>query len=194
MKIEWRDNFFANTEDAAITQHKGIILDFYNVDSPVCRQMEKETYSNRKVIGYINDHLVPFREIAEHKASFEDYGITWTPAVIFTDKFGQEHHRSIGFLGPEEFIATANLALGKISISHSGFDGARHHFDKVIKEVPIPGIVEEAIFYRGICKYKQTGEAEELRKAAEFLAWKHPESIWARKAAPYLTLKVLQPA
>ena len=58
--IEWQSNFGA-TEDAAITQDKGILLDFYNPDSLTCRQMEKDTYAQEKIIHFISEHLLPFR-------------------------------------------------------------------------------------------------------------------------------------
>jgi thioredoxin-related protein len=183
--IAWNTNY-SMTVDAALTEDKGVLLDFYNPDSIVCRQMEKDTYSNEKVISIISEHLMPFRVNFDQVSYFQDYFITWTPSVIFLDKLGRENHRSVGYLGPQEFIATALLAMGKIYSNNSNFAGAQYHFDKVMKEYAQSQFAEEAMYFSGINSYRQTNNAGELKTAAELLHKEYPASIWAKKSEPYL--------
>ena len=182
--IEWQSNFGA-TEDAAITQDKGILLDFYNPDSLTCRQMEKDTYAQEKIIHFISEHLLPFRVNMKEEAYFKDFNITWVPSIVFLDKYARENHRSVGYLGPDDFIAIALLALGKIYSNNKNFAAAQYHFDKVLKSYPHSQVAEEAMYYMGINRYRETAAPMELKAAADLLQKEYPNSIWTRKAAPY---------
>lgn len=183
--IQWKTNF-AMTEDAAITEYKGILVNFHDPDSIACRKMEKETFSRPEIIHFIDEHVEPYRAKIGEEPYFFDYNITWTPAVIFLDKTGKEHHRSVGYLGPDEFMATILLALGKIYANNNNYSGGTAHFDRVLKRYPGSPLSAEAVYYRGVNRYKETGDAQKLRNAAEHLREHYPASSWTLKAAPYL--------
>jgi len=189
--LQWNRSF-PMTEDAAIAEDKAILLDFYNPDSIVCRQMERDTYSQKKVIHFVNEHLEPFRFNYGEEPYFQHYNITWMPTQIFLDKYGRENHRSIGFLGPEEFIAHGLLALGKIYSSTGNFAAAQYHFDKLMKQFPQSHLVEEALFYIGINCYRKTDNPEEMKKIAKLLEKEYPGGSWTKKAAPYRFVTGLQ--
>ncbi len=182
--IQWRSHF-STTEDAAITEDKGILLDFYNPVSTVCRLMGKDTYGQDKIIHFISEHLQPFRVNIGEEDYFQQYNITWLPTIVFLDKLGRENHRSVGYLGPDEFIGIALLALGKIYSNNKNFAAAQYHFDKVLKGYPHSRVAEEAMFYSGINRFRKTNDPDELKATAEHLQKEYPGSSWTRKAAPY---------
>lgn len=183
--IQWNRNF-SITEDAAITENKAILLDFYNPDSVVCRQMERDTYSRPKVMDFITEHMEPFRVNYPEEPYFQDYHVDWMPTQVFLDKYGRENHRSVGYLGPEEFMANGLIALGKIYSSNGNYAAAQFHFDQLLKKFPRSNLVEETFYYLGINRYRQTKNPEELKKTAELLKKEYPEGGWTRKAVPYL--------
>jgi hypothetical protein len=147
--------------------------------------MEKDTYDQEEIINFIAEHLEAIRVNDAGTPLFQDYDINWTPTVIFLDFFGRENHRSVGYLGPDEFTVNALLALGKIYSSNANFTAAKLHLDQVMKQDPHPDLVAEAIFYSGINRYRQTGKSEWLKKAAERLQRDYPRSSWTAKATPY---------
>jgi hypothetical protein len=183
--IQWGTNF-SITEDAAVTEKKGIMIDVHDPDSIACRQLEKETYANKEVVGFINDNFEPYRVDSRKESVVENYYFDWAPTLIFLDRLAREVHRSVGYLGPEDFHAVALLALGKADLCNGNHDGARYHFEKVLKDYPRSGQGPEALYYLGLNRYRATGDLKELGKGAERLREKFPDSIWARKAEPYL--------
>jgi thioredoxin-related protein len=189
--IEWNHNF-ATTEDAAITEHKAILLDFYHPESIICQEMDRDTYSHKDIIHFISEHMKPFRINYGEEPYFQDYNIAWMPTQVFLDKFGRENHRSVGYLGPDEFLANGLLALGKIYTSYDNFAGAQFHFDQILKKYPQSPLVEEALFYIGINRYRQTKNPEEMKKAARLLEKEFPAGSWTKKASPYRFVTELQ--
>ena len=49
------------------TEHKPILIDLYTDWCGWCKVMDKKTYSNEKVIQYINEHFIPVKLDAETK-------------------------------------------------------------------------------------------------------------------------------
>ena len=183
--IDWNRSF-PGAENAAFTEDKGILLDFFNPDSVVCQQMDRDTYSHKKVKAFIAEHLQPYRADNPDEPYFERYNIIWTPTLVFLDKLGRENHRSVGYLGPADFFATGMLALGKIYSSNGNFAAAQYHFDKVLKDYPHSLIAEETLFYIGVTRYRQTKNPVEFKKVARILQKDYPTGSWTRKAEPYL--------
>lgn len=191
--IEWGKNF-PMTEDAAITEDKGILLDFYNPQSIVCRQMDRDTYADNDIIHFISEHLQPFRVDYGEEPYFQHYNIGWMPTLVFLDKYGRENHRCVGYLGPDEFIANGMLALAKIYSSNGNFAAAQYHFDNILKKHRQSCVIEETLFYVGINLYRQTKNPEELKKTAEFLKKDFPGGCWTKRAAPYRKITEQQTA
>ena len=84
----------------------------YNPGWIGCQQMDAVTYPDKKVSDFIKKNLIALRIPADTKPYCADFNITWTPTLIVLDKDGKEHHRSVGFLSPEELIPA--LLLGMI--------------------------------------------------------------------------------
>ena len=52
------------------------------------------------------------------------YAVKWTPTVIIMDSDGEEHHRFVGYLPPEDFIAQIILGKGKVDFDLDRFEQA----------------------------------------------------------------------
>ena len=50
------------------------------------------------------------------------FSVKWTPTVVVLDPSGDEHHRFIGFLPPEDFIGQLILGKGKTEFNLESFD------------------------------------------------------------------------
>jgi outer membrane protein assembly factor BamD (BamD/ComL family) len=101
---------------------------------------------------------------------------------------GKEHHRPIGFLPPEELIASLMLGIAKCHFDQSKFHEAIIMFDRLLKEYPRSDATPEAIYLRGVSEYQSTHSAEPLKKAYERLKSEFPSSEWVKRAKSYSLL------
>ncbi|OGQ97709.1 MAG: hypothetical protein A2521_02045 [Deltaproteobacteria bacterium RIFOXYD12_FULL_57_12] len=145
------------------------------------------TYPNEAVITFINEKVVPLR-IGSAEQPAKDFSINWTPALLILDKNGKEHHRSIGFLEPEELISAIVLGIGKMHYDAGEFKEAITFFEKIVDKSPGSDSAPEAVFLAGVSRYKSTKNALPLKEAYEHLLKEYPLSPWAKRASPYRLL------
>ncbi len=133
------------------------------------------------------EKMVPLQVLAD-KPLAEEFKVKWTPTIIVLDRLGKEHHRTVGFFPPEEFIPNLLLGMGKIDFDGDRFDDAILSFDGLLTEYPKSNAAPEAIFLAGVSRYKGTHDAGPLRKAYERLKAEYPQSEWTMRAQPYSLL------
>lgn len=146
------------------------------------------TFPDSKVITFITENVIPLRLPHDHKPLADGFQVKWTPALITLDTEGKEHHRTVGFLPPEELIPSLLLGRAKVHFDHEDFETAFKSLEKLLKAYPKSGAAPEAIFIRGVCLYKTTHESKPLKEAYEKLQSDYPESEWTKRALPYRLL------
>jgi TolA-binding protein len=57
--------------------------------------------------------------------------------------------------------------------------------DKIVSTYPRSAAAPEAMYLRGVVRFKSTHEAEPLKEAFEQLKRDYPASEWAKRAMPY---------
>ncbi len=72
------------------------------------------------------------------------FGGKWTPTLIILDEDGTEHHRLIGFLPPENFIAQIILGKGKVEFDLDQFERAIQTFQEALVRYPKTEAAPEA--------------------------------------------------
>jgi len=143
------------------------------------------TFPDAKVIAFIKQNVIPIRLPHDHKPLAEQFQVKWTPALVTLDMEGKEHHRTVGFLSPEELIPSLLLGKAKIDFDHEDFGKALVTLEDLLKDYPKSGAAPEAIFLRGVCGYKSTHNPKALKEAYEKLAKDYPDSEWTKRAYPY---------
>ena len=113
------------------------------------------------------------------------YGVKWTPTIIILDAEGDEPHRFIGFLQPEDFIAQMTLGKGKLAFNLDNFDQAIQCFQEILVGYPKTDAAPEAQYYLGVSKYKASHDPKELKLGLEALQRNYPQSEWTKKAQVY---------
>ena len=146
------------------------------------------TFPDAKVIAFIKQNLIPVRLPHDHKPLAEQFQVKWTPALVTLDTEGKEHHRTVGFLPPEELIPSLLLGKAKIDFDHEDFAKALVSLEALLKDYPKSGAAPEAIFLRGVCGYKSTHTPKPLKEAYEKLAAEYRDSEWTKRAYPYRLL------
>ena len=150
--------------------------------------MDAVTYPDERVVGFVQDYLIPLQIPFDAKPLSTDFNIKWTPTLITLGTDKREHHRSVGFLDPDAFIASSLLGIGKYHFDNDRYPEALTFFEKIISAHPQSDSVPEAIFLRGVSRYKNSGEPKPLKEAYETLSTQFPDSEWAKRAHPYRLL------
>jgi len=102
----------------ASSQGKPVMLDFIADWCVSCKEMERYTFSDSKVINVLSNYLLLQADVTAYddtdKALIEGrFGLPGPPGIIFYDRNGQErrNHRLVGFMAADEFAAHADRAL-----------------------------------------------------------------------------------
>ena len=97
------------------------------------------------VILFIEEHVVPVKLPHDSKPCADDYMVKWTPTLITANGGGKEHHRTVGFLPPEEMIPSVLLGVGKVHFDADRIDKALGFFDQIVEKYPKSDSTAEAI-------------------------------------------------
>lgn len=113
------------------------------------------------------------------------FGAKWTPTLIILDEDGTEHHRFIGFLPPENFIAQIILGKGKVEFNLDQFEKAIQTFQEALVRYPKTEAAPEAQYLLGVTRYKVSHDPKDLKLGLEHLQRDYPNSEWTQKAQVY---------
>ena len=150
--------------------------------------MDAVTYPDKKAAVFINGSVIPLRVAFDNQPLATDFNIKWTPTLITLDMNGKEHHRTVGFLPPEELIASQLLGMAKVDFDSERMEEALKILEKLLQEYPKSDAAPEAMFLRGVCGYKSTHNPQPLRAAYDQLLAAYPASEWTKRAYPYRLL------
>ncbi len=150
--------------------------------------MDAVSYPNADVISFINENLIPLKIAPDTQPIAGDFNVNWTPTIVTLDSEGKEHHRTLGFLPPDEFISSLSLGIGKTYFDLGSFDKAISTLETLVKKCPQSKAAPEAVYYHGISNFMIAHDASHLKKAYERLLAEYPDNEWAFRAWPYSLL------
>jgi hypothetical protein len=150
--------------------------------------MDTVSYPESKVVSFIEENFIPLRILFDSKPHSDKFNVKWTPTLITLSPEAQEHHRTVGFLGPEELIPSLLLGLGKYDFENDRFDEALGRLEQLVAEYGQSCNAPEAIFLSGVCRYKRSHDPKPLKEAYEKLSAAFPDSEWTKRASPYRLL------
>ena len=113
----------------------------------------------------------------------ERFGANWTPTVLILDPDGTERHRIEGFLPPDDVAAQILLGLGHSAFARAQFDEAERQFERVLRDYPATESAAEAQYWKGVARYKRTGNAGELTATYRAFQERYRNTTWAKKAS-----------
>jgi thioredoxin-related protein len=120
---------------------------------------------------------------AKHAKNTRKFRVQWTPTLVLLDGEGEEHHRTVGFLAPEELLPALRLGIGKSHFDHEQYTEAEKILQQLLTEHPKSDSSAEAAYYLGVSRYKRTRNADELKKTIHHLQQDFPQSEWAKRAS-----------
>ena len=149
--------------------------------------MDAVSYPDEKVANFIIDKVVPVRILADSPLA-SDFKVTWTPTLVTLDFYGKEHYRTVGFLPPDELVSFLLLGIAKTDFDVQQYSDAILNLNMLLAGYPQSAAAPEAVFIRGVARYKSTKDASPLKEAYQQLTAAYPASEWAKRAQPYRLL------
>ena len=153
-----------------------------------CQQMDAVSYPHLTVIAFFEKHLAPVRVLINSKPLPQQFKVQWTPTLVMLDAEGEEHHRTVGFLPPDELIPSLTLGIAKSHLDHEQHALATNVLEQLLAEYPKSDMAPEATYYMGVSRYKDTNDAGALKQAFEALQANYPASEWAKRASVYRSI------
>ena len=103
--------------------------------------------------------------------------------MLILDPQGEERWRVEGYLPKKEFRAQLEMGLARIDFMRKRWDEAEQRYARVVEDYGDTVAAPEAVYWRGVSKYKRTNDHTVLGEVAEQLTQKYGESVWAQKAS-----------
>ena len=101
------------------------------------------------------------------------------------DDAGVERYRIEGYLPKDWFRARLEMARARIDFMRKKFGDAEKLYARIAEEHGDIGIAAEAIYWRGVCRYKATNDHMVLGEGAQELAAKFPGDEWTLRSLPW---------
>jgi hypothetical protein len=120
--------------------------------------------------------------IKEHPTYFHRFDAVWTPTVLILDSNGAERFRIEGYLPKEEFRAHLETGLARVAFMSKQWADAEQKYAAIVDRHPNSKVAPEAVYWRGVSRYKATNDHTVLGEVTEQLK-KYPDSVWALKAS-----------
>ncbi len=105
--------------NAATSEGKYVMLDFYADWCVTCKEMEHQTFSDSKIHRVLSNVVLLQADVTENdrfdKALLKKFSLYGPPAILFFNKEGIEEksRRVVGFMNTEDFLQHLNEMLGK---------------------------------------------------------------------------------
>lgn len=102
------------------------------------------------------------------------------------DSEGNERWRIEGYLPKDEFRAQLELGLARVAFMHKQWAEAERRYAEVMEHYPNSKAAPEALYWRGVSRYKATNDHAVLGELPGQFKEKFPDSMWALKTAAWV--------
>ncbi len=150
--------------------------------------MDAVTYPNDKLAGYVNEAVVPLRIDSHEQPYAHDFKVKWTPLLFILDPKGTSHHCGMGFFPFQELLPFIELGQAKFLFHTNELEEAALKLDRLLEASPWSGSAPEAVYLRGVSRFKATEDASHLREVHRILKYDYGNTMWAERGLPYWNL------
>ena len=141
------------------------------------------TYPDAGVIAEVEGRFVPlvldlFRDPREVVRPLD---VIWTPTILFADRRGDVHYRSLNFLGPRLFLTLLDIGEAAVDLRWSRADHAIDLLRGTYERDPDGLLAPEVLYHWGIAVYLKTHSNDEMYRVWDVLRERFPNSIWSAR-------------
>ena len=116
--------------------------------------MDAVTYPQPAVVTFINENIIPVRVRFDAQPLAAQFNVQWTPTLVTVGSDGKEHHRTVGFLPPEELVPSLLLGAAKCAFDAGDMDRAVKNLERLLATYPKSSCAPEAVYLHGVSRFK----------------------------------------
>ena len=141
-------------------------------------------YPDPAVEKYLTANFLPVKiDVRQRPDLMKRFGALWTPTLVFLDPAGTERYRFEGYLPPPDFLGHLMLGRGQVAFALNDWREAEKGFQGVLDHDPDSEIAPEALYWRGVARYRASESPAALAETAAEFTKRYVESSWAKKAS-----------
>jgi outer membrane protein assembly factor BamD (BamD/ComL family) len=99
---------------------------------------------------------------------------------------GKERWRLEGYLPKQEFWVNLDMGLARVAFMNKQWADAEQRYAMIVEKHPDSNFAPEAVYYRGVSRYKATNDHTVLGEVGKTLTEKYQDSAWAMRSIPWL--------
>lgn len=163
------------------SERKPILVDVYQDNCGGCERLANETFQDSAVVSAVNERFVAIKlHLFKDRAVVRDWGLFWTPTVLFADRTGKIRYESVNYVPAETMLDILDIGEARVAMRWKEMDTAIQRLSDVEARHPNGPMTAEAIYWRGMAEYFRDGNqpATAKRVWAE-IRERFPDSIWA---------------
>lgn len=107
--------------------------------------------------------------------------VIWTPTLLFADRRGTVHYRSVNFLPPEEFLTILDIGESQVDLRWTRMDAAIERLQSAFERDPEGKLADEVLYWWGIAVYLKTRSNDEMYRIWDDLRQRFPDSVWSAR-------------
>lgn len=141
------------------------------------------TYPDMQVATLLNENYVPVQVDIEAAGKLaNEFQAIWTPNLNVLDRNQKRVYWLEGWLPPSEFIAMLGVARGHYFLRGKKYSDAEPLFKAVFEQHPRSQFASEALYYRGVSRYLDSHEVDDLKEDWIMLQRFYPQSAWGLRS------------
>src|SRR5690625_2184740 len=103
--------------------------------------------------------------------------VIWTPTLLFADRRGTVHYRSINFLQPRAFLTILDIGESQVDMRWTRCNTAIDWLRTAFERDPEGKLADEVMYWWGIAVYLKTRSNDEMYRFWDDLRERFPDSI-----------------
>lgn len=170
--------------DEALTasrqQRRPLLIDVWKDPCAGCAKLAAETYVDSAVQAAITERFIPLRlDLFRDRTVVRPLNVLWTPTLLFADRRGVVHYRSINFLPPADYLDMLDIGEASVCLRWADYGRAMTLLADVPARHPDGPLAPEAIYWRGVASYLKTHDNPTMYAIWQEIRDRYPDSIWA---------------
>lgn len=179
-------SWIANWDEAKVrsrAERKPILIDVYQDNCSGCERLMMETFTDPQVIQEVNDRFIPVHlHMFNDRAIVRDWGLFWTPTVLFADRTGKIRYESINYIPADVMLDVLDIGEARVAMRWKEMDNAIQRLLSVEHRHPDGPMTAEAIYWRGMAEYfRDGGKPATAKRVWAEINERFPDSIWAAR-------------
>ncbi|HLI50225.1 MAG TPA: thioredoxin family protein [Thermomicrobiaceae bacterium] len=181
-EIVWERDLTRAKERVA-RERKVLLIDVMKVPCRGCARLDAETYTDPRLIEAVTNRFVPLKLnlFEDPREVVRPLDVIWTPTILFADRRGTVHHRSLNFLPPDLFLILLDLGEAIVDLYWSRHDHAIAMLGNAYDGAPDSQFAPELLYWLGIAGYLKTHGDDDMYRPWNLLRQRFPDSIWSAR-------------